>query len=96
MTFRDRIRNSREPVNDVSNMFKEVMLRVGMEIGTGIENVVESNKYYRLRDYLKTGKRCENIITAMIVTTAIEIGIKPVSTPIIIDKVREVLSLDIA
>ena len=96
MTFKDRIRNSTNPVTDISNMFREVMNSLEMEVHPGIESVVENNNYSKLRDYLKTGKSYVNMITAMIVTVALETGSKPVATPIIHDKVLEVLDLDIA
>ncbi len=96
MTFKDRIRNSNNPVCDISDFFREVMDMVEMEVKPGIESVVEHNQYSKLRDYLKTGKSHPNIITAMIVTTAIETGSKPVALPLIHDAVLSVLSLDIA
>lgn len=96
MTFKDKIRNSIDPVSDVSDLFKEVMSSLEMEIKPDIESVVKKNKYYNLRDYLKTGKSHGNMITAMIVTTAIETGSKPVAVPVIYDKVLEILDLDLA
>lgn len=96
MTFKERIRNSNNPVTDISNLFTEVMNRVGMEVKPGIESVIKSNNYSQLRDYLKTGKPHTSLITAMIVTTAVEIGSKPVATPIIHDKILEVLDLELA
>ena len=96
MTFKDRIRNSINPVYDISDMFREVMDRADMEVKPGIEGVVEKNQYSKLRDYLKTGRNYANMITAMIVTVAIETGSKPAATPLIHDRILEVLDLELA
>ena len=96
MTFKDIIRNSNDPVTDISNFIREVMSSAEMEVKPGIESIVKSNKYYRLKDYLKTGKTYTNAITAMIVTVAIETGSKLVAVPIIYAKVLEILDLDVA
>lgn len=96
MTFKDRIRNSKDPITDISNLFREVMTRLDMEVHPGIERVVNNNNYSKIKDYIKAGRPFLNITTAMIVTTAIEIGSKPAAVTDIYDKLLEVLDLDIA